>query len=176
MIVGLGNPGPNYQQNRHNVGQMVLDELAAKFSIGFKSHRTGSLVAEYRLSDGGKLILARSTGFMNNSGQPVKALLDYFSIEPDRLLVVHDELDLEFGDIRAKFDGGHAGHNGLRDITNRCGSGYHRIRFGIGRPKGSQAVADFVLSNFSTAERKELPTLIAKAAEQVAELIEGNRS
>lgn len=155
---------------------MVLDELAGKFSIGFKSHRTGSQVAEYRLSDGSKLILARSNGFMNNSGQPVRALLDYFSIEADRLIVVHDELDLEFGDIRVKFDGGHAGHNGLRDITNRCGSGYHRIRFGIGRPQGSQAVADFVLSNFSTIERKELPTLIAKAAEQVAELIEANRS
>ena len=176
LIVGLGNPGPNYQSNRHNIGQIVCDELAKKFSVSFKSHRTGSMLAEYRLSDGNKILVAKSTGFMNNSGKPVRALLDYFSISPDRLIVIHDELDLEFGDIRTKFDGGHAGHNGLRDITNQCGSGYHRVRFGIGRPPGQQPVADFVLSNFSSAERKDLETLIARAAESVAEVIEANRA
>ena len=170
MIVGLGNPGPNYQHNRHNVGQMVLDELAKRMGALFKSHKTSSQVAEGRLVQT-KVVLAKSNGYMNTSGTPVAALAKFFSVEPDRLIVIHDELDIPFGDIRTKFSGGHAGHNGLRDIIAHLGNDYHRVRFGIGRPPGQMEVSDFVLQNFSTLERKELDVLIALAADKVEELI-----
>lgn len=169
LIVGLGNPGPNYQSNRHNIGQQIIDVLADKHSQRFKSHKTGTLVAEVsHLSQ--KLILAKSQGFMNVSGSPVQKLLQFYSIPLDRLIVIHDELDIEFGELRKKFDGGHAGHNGLRDITGKCGAGYHRLRFGIGRPVGQMTVSDFVLQNFSATERKELPVLIELAIDQVLEI------
>lgn len=176
MVVGLGNPGPNYQHNRHNVGQMVVDDLARRFSTKFKSHRSGSLVAEFKMVGGSKIVLAKSTGFMNLSGNPVSKLLKFYSIETSRLIVVHDELDLPFGEIRTKFDGGHAGHNGLRDITQKCGSAYHRVRFGIGRPPGQMPVADFVLRDFASKEKSELPALVAVSAEKVAEIIESSGS
>ena len=169
LIVGLGNPGPNYQSNRHNIGQQVLDVLADKHSQRFKSHKTGTLVAEVPHASQ-KLILAKSQGFMNVSGSPVQKLLQFYSIPLNRLIVIHDELDIEFGELRKKFDGGHAGHNGLRDISAKCGTGYHRLRFGIGRPDGQMAVSDFVLQNFSTTERKELPVLIELAIDHVLEI------
>ena len=171
LVVGLGNPGPNYAANRHNIGHQVLDVLASKNGVSFKSHKTSSLVAEFS-SQGQKIVLAKSQGFMNLSGSPVQKLLQFYSIDISQLIVIHDELDLEFGDIRKKFDGGHAGHNGLRDISAKCGSGYHRVRFGIGRPPGQQAVSDFVLQNFSTTERKELPVLIELGIDHVLEIIE----
>ena len=169
LVVGLGNPGPNYQYNRHNIGQQVLGRMAEKENLTFKSHKTGSLVAEYS-NPTQKLILAKSQGFMNLSGGPVQKLLQFYSIPLERLIVIHDELDIEFGELRKKFDGGHAGHNGLRDISARCGTGYHRLRFGIGRPNGQMAVSDFVLQNFSTQEKKELPVLIELAIDQVLEI------
>lgn len=169
LVVGLGNPGPNYQHNRHNIGQQVLDVMAQKQSLRFKSHKTGSLVAEFEHQNQ-KLILAKSQGFMNLSGAPVQKLLQFYSLDTSHLIVIHDELDIEFGELRKKFDGGHAGHNGLRDITARCGTGYHRIRFGIGRPNGQMAVSDFVLQNFSTLEAKELPVLMELAIDQVLEI------
>ena len=169
LVVGLGNPGPNYQHNRHNIGQQVLDVMAQKQSLRFKSHKTGSLVAEFGHQNQ-KLILAKSQGFMNLSGAPVQKLLQFYSLDTSHLIVIHDELDIEFGELRKKFDGGHAGHNGLRDITARCGTGYHRIRFGIGRPNGQMAVSDFVLQNFSTSEAKELPVLMELAIDQVLEI------
>jgi peptidyl-tRNA hydrolase, PTH1 family len=169
LLVGLGNPGPNYAQNRHNIGQQVLDAMAEKQNLRFKSHKTGTLVAEYS-TPSEKLILAKSQGFMNLSGSPVQKLLQFYSIPLERLIVIHDELDIEFGELRKKFDGGHAGHNGLRDISAKCGSGYHRLRFGIGRPNGQMAVSDFVLQNFSTAEKKELPVLIELAIDHVLEI------
>ena len=168
LIVGLGNPGPNYQSNRHNIGQQVLDVMAQKQSLRFKSHKTGSLVAEYSNS-GQKLILAKSQGFMNLSGAPVQKLLQFYSIPAEKLIVIHDELDLDFGDLRKKFDGGHAGHNGLRDISARCGTAYHRVRFGIGRPPGQMSVSDFVLQNFSSSEAQELPVLVELAIDHVLE-------
>ena len=170
LVVGLGNPGPNYAANRHNIGQQVLDVMASKNGVSFKSHKTSSLVAEFS-SQGQKIILAKSQGFMNVSGSPVQKLLQFYSIDLANLIVIHDELDLEFGDIRKKFDGGHAGHNGLRDISAKCGTGYHRIRVGIGRPQGQQSVSDFVLQNFSTLERKELPVLIELCIDHVFETI-----
>jgi peptidyl-tRNA hydrolase, PTH1 family len=169
LVVGLGNPGPKYQANRHNIGQQVLDLMAEKQNLRFKSHKTGSLVADYN-HQSQKLILAKSQGFMNLSGAPVQKLLQFYSIPLDRLIVIHDELDIDFGDLRKKFDGGHAGHNGLRDITAKCGSAYHRVRFGIGRPPGQMSVSDFVLQNFSTTEKKELPVLIELAIDHVLEI------
>lgn len=176
LIVGLGNPGPNYLHNRHNIGQQILNELAREFSTEFRSHRTQTQLAEFRLASGDKLLLAKSNGFMNQSGAPVAALLKFFSLETDRLIVIHDELDLDFGDIRLKFDGGHAGHNGLRDISAKCGSDYHRVRFGIGRPTGQQPVADFVLNDFNKNEQEQLPSLIARSIEIVTELIDSKHS
>ncbi len=169
LVVGLGNPGPNYQHNRHNIGQQVLDAISHRHSLRFKAHKTGSLVAEMG-HENQKLILAKSQGFMNLSGNPVQKLLQFHSLNASQLIVIHDELDLEFGDIRKKFDGGHAGHNGLRDITEHCGTGYHRVRFGIGRPNGLMAVSDFVLQNFSTTQTKELPVLIELAIDHVLEI------
>lgn len=172
LVVGLGNPGPGYQNNRHNIGQMVVDELAKKFGSSFRSHKSGSMVAEYKLVGGGKIVLAKSTSFMNLSGNPVSKLLKFYSLDPTRLVVIHDELDIDFTDIRVKFDGGHAGHNGLRDISAKVGTNYHRVRFGIGRPPGQMPVADYVLKDFSASERKELGALIDEACEKVAQLVE----
>lgn len=172
LVVGLGNPGPNYRSNRHNVGQMVLDVLASRISAPFKTHKSVALVAEGRLVAGGKkIVLAKSMGFMNLSGSPVQALMKFYSIPIQQVIVVHDELDIPFGDIRAKVSGGHAGHNGLRDIIAKCSADFHRIRFGIGRPPGQMEVAAFVLQDFSSTERKELSVLLELAADQVEKLL-----
>ena len=172
LVVGLGNPGPNYQSNRHNVGHMVLDVLAKRHSASFKVHKSIALTAECRFVAGGKkIVMVKSTGFMNLSGSPVQALMKFYSIPIEQVLVVHDELDIPFGDIRHKLAGGHAGHNGLRDIIARCGAEFHRIRFGIGRPPGSQEVANFVLQDFSSTERKELAVLLELAADQVEQKV-----
>lgn len=171
LVLGLGNPGPEHSANRHNIGQIIVDELAHEQSTVFKSHKSGSVVAEYRIIGGPKVILAKSTGYMNLSGNPAKQLLQFYSLEPDQMIVVHDELDLEYGDIRHKFDGGHAGHNGLRDITEKCGSGYHRIRFGIGRPPGQMEVADFVLKNFNSEERGKLAELVGQSIQKIESIL-----
>jgi len=172
LVVGLGNPGPNYQSNRHNVGHMVLDVLAKRHSASFKVHKSIALTAECRFVAGGKkIVMVKSTGFMNLSGSPIQALMKFYSIPIEQVLVVHDELDIPFGDIRHKLAGGHAGHNGLRDIIARCGAEFHRIRFGIGRPPGSQEVSNFVLQDFSSTERKELAVLLELTADQVEQKV-----
>lgn len=172
LVVGLGNPGPNYQSNRHNVGHMVLDVLAKRHSASFKVHKSIALTAECRFVAGGKkIVIVKSTGFMNLSGAPVQALLKFYSIPIEQVLVVHDELDIPFGEIRHKVAGGHAGHNGLRDIIAKCSAEFHRIRFGIGRPPGQMDVANFVLQDFSSIERKELPVLLELAADRVEEIL-----
>jgi PTH1 family peptidyl-tRNA hydrolase len=170
-VLGLGNPGPEYEANRHNIGQIVVEEIAAKHSASFKTHKSIASTAEYRIPGGPKVILARSLGYMNESGNPAQQLLSFYSLETSSLIVVHDELDLEFGDIRTKFDGGHAGHNGLRDITEKCGSEYHRVRFGIGRPPGQMDVAAFVLKNFNSEERSRLRELVDLTIEKVEGLV-----
>ncbi|GAA4158886.1 aminoacyl-tRNA hydrolase [Gryllotalpicola daejeonensis] len=169
LVVGLGNPGPAYANTRHNVGQMVVDELAARASATFKSHKTNSHVAEGRLRVGGpKLILAKSNGYMNTSGGPVSQLLKFYSLEPSQLIVVQDELDIPFDTLKLKFGGGHGGHNGVRDIIKATGTGdFTRVRVGVGRPPGSSDAADHVLKAFSSAERKNLPILIADAADAI---------
>ncbi|NQX25527.1 aminoacyl-tRNA hydrolase [Curtobacterium sp. VKM Ac-2852] len=174
VVVGLGNPGPDYAGNRHNVGQMVLDELASRMGASFKKHKTPNQVAEGRLVPGGtRLVLAKPGSFMNTSGGPVSSVLGFYSATPADLVVVHDELDLPFDTVRLKGNGGHGGHNGLRDIIKATGTNeFMRVRVGIGRPPGRQDPADYVLRDFSAAEKKTLPILLADAANAVEAIAE----
>jgi len=172
LIVGLGNPGPDYSATRHNVGHMVADVLAKRISAKFKTHKAGAVVAEGRLGLN-KVIVAKSTGYMNTSGKPVSALLKFFNLTNVNLIVIHDELDIPSMQVRLKAAGGHAGHNGLRDIIAATGSNeFIRVRVGIGRPPGQQPTADFVLKNYSSTEQKELATTLELAADAVEDLIE----
>lgn len=173
LIVGLGNPGPRYAATRHNIGQMVADEMGARIGATFSRHRAHAFVAEGRVVPGGpKLIVAKSMSFMNTSGGPVSALLNYYSLGVDRLIVVHDDLDLPFDTVKLKRGGGHGGHNGLRDISSAASPDFLRVRVGIGRPPGRQDAADYVLKPFSSSERKELPTVVADAADAVELIVE----
>ena len=167
LVVGLGNPGPGYASNRHNVGQMALAELAHRVSATFKSHKANATVAEARLSPGGpKLILAKPNSFMNLSGGPIAALLRFYDLDASRLIVLHDELDIPFDSVRLKSGGGHGGHNGVRDIAAAIGTpDFVRVRIGIGRPPGRQDPADFVLKPFTGAEREVLPSLLSDAVD-----------
>ena len=169
LVVGLGNPGPGYAGNRHNVGQMVVTELARRIGVAFSGHKANAAVAEGWLSPGGpKLILAKPNTYMNVSGGPISALLKFYSIEPAALVLVHDELDLPFDSLKLKFAGGHGGHNGIRDTIAASGTPeFIRVRVGIGRPPGRQEAADFVLRDFSAEEKKTLPNLISDAADAV---------
>jgi PTH1 family peptidyl-tRNA hydrolase len=168
LVVGLGNPGPGYAGNRHNVGAMVLDELAARAGIRLsagKGVRSRALAGEGRLV-GRRVVLTRPLTYMNESGGPVRGLLDYHHVPVEDLVVVHDELDLPFETVRLKRGGGEGGHNGLRSITRSTGTkDYLRVRVGIGRPPGRQDPADFVLKDFSSTERKQLDLLIGEAAD-----------
>jgi peptidyl-tRNA hydrolase, PTH1 family len=174
LVVGLGNPGPSYAGNRHNVGAMVLDELAARAGVKLspgKGKRARTLIGEGRLA-GRRVVLARPTAYMNESGGPVRGLLDYHSIPPTDLVVLHDELDIPFTSVRLKRGGGEGGHNGLRSISRSTGTrDYLRVRIGIGRPPGRQDPADFVLRDFSATERRELDLLVAEAADATEELL-----
>lgn len=174
LIVGLGNPGPEYEKTRHNIGQMVLDELAKEVGGSFKKHsKASAVVVEGRLGFGGpKVILMKSLGYMNTSGGPVSAIAKFYGIDPDHIIVVHDELDIPFDTIKLKIGGGEGGHNGLRDITKALGTkDYYRVRTGIGRPPGRMDTADFVLKPFSSTEAKDLPFLISNAADATMMLV-----
>ena len=173
LVVGLGNPGREYAGNRHNIGFGVADLLASRVGAKFGRHkRAVAEVAEGRLGFGGpKLILVKPLTYMNLSGAPVVSLAQFFKVPVDNVLAVHDELDVPFGQVRVKRGGGEGGHNGLRSMSKSLGSKeYARVRFGIGRPPGRQDPADYVLSDFSGAERKELDFLIDRAAD-VAEAV-----
>jgi PTH1 family peptidyl-tRNA hydrolase len=178
LVVGLGNPGPEYAGNRHNVGAMAIEELAARDAAGgrasFKAHKARARVAEVRLRVGGpKLVLAVPSTYMNTSGGPVAGLLKYYDVPVERLVVLHDELDIDAGLVRLKRGGGEGGHNGLRSISQSVGSkDYFRVRLGIGRPPGRQDPADFVLRDFGKAEREELPFLLGDAADAVEAIVE----
>jgi len=173
LVVGLGNPGPGYAFNRHNIGQMAVDVLAKRIGASWKSHKAGAVVAEGRLGFGGaKLILAKSTGYMNTSGRPVSALMKFYGVDLAHTIVLHDELDIPSHDVRIKVGGGHAGHNGLRDIIAACGGpDFNRIRIGIGRPPGQMPTADFVLKDFPAGERTEVAVTVEIAADAVEAII-----
>lgn len=169
LVVGLGNPGAQYAKNRHNVGQMVVNSLSARMGASFSSHRANAQVAEGRFVMGGdKVVLAKSNGYMNASGAPVAGLAQYFGVPSERIIVVHDELDIPYGALKLKQGGGHGGHNGVRDIANALKTPeVIRVRVGIGRPPGRQDPATFVLSDFSSTERQTLDLLVSNAADAV---------
>ncbi len=175
VVVGLGNPGPTYEATRHNVGYLVADELASRMDSSWKSHKSvRALAVEGRLAGmpGVRAVLGRGRCYMNESGGPTNALLSFYKASPDRLVVVYDELDVPYGDLRVKFGGGDNGHNGLKSIRGALGTGdYYRVRVGIGRPPGRQAPADYVLKPFSSTERRELDLHVNRAADAVESLI-----
>ncbi|MGB8649409.1 MAG: aminoacyl-tRNA hydrolase [Mycobacteriales bacterium] len=173
LVVGLGNPGPGYAGHRHNAGFMVVDLLAERMGGRFKAHKGRADTVEGRLA-GRRVVLAKPKSYMNESGGPVASLRDFFKVPVERIVVVHDELDIPFAALRLKRGGGDNGHNGLKSLTKSLGSkDYLRVRFGIGRPPGRQDPADFVLKDFSGAERKELPFLVDRAADAVEALVTG---
>lgn len=171
LVVGLGNPGPRYAATRHNVGAAVVELLALRQRAVFKAHRSRCEIVETRV-DGVPVVLAKPMSFMNESGGPVNAAARFFKIPVERIVVVHDELDLPYGALRLKRGGGEGGHNGLRSTSSALGSkDYARVRFGIGRPPGRQDPADFVLREFSAAERKELAFHIDRAADAAQDVL-----
>ncbi|MGB8382206.1 MAG: aminoacyl-tRNA hydrolase [Dermatophilaceae bacterium] len=196
LVVGLGNPGPRYAATRHNLGAVVVCELARRYAGGsgarpateppvtttsteyFRAHRTRALVAQVRLgtqpggAPGPAAVLAVPTAYMNESGGPVKALLRFYGLAPDRLVVVHDEMDIPSGAIRLKQGGGEGGHNGLRSVTAALGTrDYLRVRVGIGRPPGRMDPRDFLLHDFSRSERERLPLVVSDAADATVALV-----
>jgi PTH1 family peptidyl-tRNA hydrolase len=173
LVVGLGNPGPSYAGNRHNVGFMVVDLLAERMGARFKAHKGRADVVEGRLA-GQRVVLVKPKSYMNLSGGPVASLRDFFKVPVERIVVVHDELDIPWATLRLKRGGGDNGHNGLKSLSQSLGSReYLRVRFGIGRPPGRQDPADFVLKDFTPTERKELPFHVDRAADAVEALVTG---
>jgi peptidyl-tRNA hydrolase, PTH1 family len=178
LVVGLGNPGPSYAGNRHNIGYLVADELASRMGSGFRPHKSGRAdVVEGRLGGlggvgGVRVVLARPRCYMNETGGPVSTLAKFYKVPLERVVAIHDELDIPFDTMRLKLGGGDNGHNGLRSMRASLGSGdFHRVRVGIGRPPGRQSPADFVLSGYSAAERKVLPFQVDRAADAVESLL-----
>jgi PTH1 family peptidyl-tRNA hydrolase len=175
LVVGLGNPGDQYAATRHNVGQMVIDELAKRHNVKFSSHKSRTQIAAYKLQAGGdihSIILAKSNGYMNETGGPIKALAQFYSVDVSKIIVLHDELDIDFAAIRIKQGGGDNGHNGLKSMTSAFTANYFRVRLGIGRPMGQQDPADFVLKQFSKPEKEQLPEFMDRSADAVEFLIE----
>ncbi|WP_129659686.1 aminoacyl-tRNA hydrolase [Rothia halotolerans] len=173
LIMGLGNPGPEYAATRHNVGQMVLRVLGERVGGSFKRHRAGAQVLEGRLGIGGpRIVLAASTGYMNTSGGPAAGLARFYGVDEERLVVVHDEIDIPFDTVKLKRGGGEGGHNGLRDISRALGTkDYLRVRVGVGRPPGRMDTASYVLKPFAKAEAQALPVLLEDAADAVEMLL-----
>lgn len=174
LVAGLGNPGPGYAGNRHNIGFMVVDRLAERLGARWSASKASALTAEGFLRPGGpKLLLAKPQTFMNESGRSVGLLAAFFNIPPERVIAVHDELDIPFDTIKTKRGGGNGGHNGLRSLDRALTTpDYLRVRVGIGRPPGRMDAASFVLKDFSAPEREVLPNLVEDAADAVESLID----
>lgn len=171
LVVGLGNPGAQYAANRHNLGYRVLDVLARRTGGSFKAHKTRSELLESRLADS-RCVLAKPRVYMNESGGPVAGLVKFFKVPLDRLVVVHDELDLEPGTMRIKLGGGDNGHNGLKSVRASLGSGeFYRVRLGVGRPPGRQDPADWVLRDFPASGREDVEVAVERAADAVELLL-----
>ncbi|MGQ0847051.1 MAG: aminoacyl-tRNA hydrolase [Sporichthyaceae bacterium] len=174
LVVGLGNPGPEYVGNRHNIGFLVLDVLAERVRGSFKAHRARADVVEARLGGPGgtPVVLAKPRSYMNESGGPVAGLAQYYDVPAERIVVVHDELDLPYQSLRIKLGGGDNGHNGLKSMRKSLGTGdFHRVRFGVGRPPGRMDPAAFVLRDFSAAERKDIDFEIDRTCDAVELLV-----
>lgn len=178
LVVGLGNPGTQYSRNRHNVGAMAVDVLAARTGATLKRHKARAAAAEVRVgvlpggAPGPRAVLAVPSSWMNESGGPVKALMSFYKVPPRQLVVIHDELDIPFASSRVKLGGGEGGHNGLRSISKSVGTkDYVRVRIGVGRPPGRQDPADFVLKDFASGERADVGVLLEDAADVVEDLL-----
>lgn len=177
LVVGLGNPGPAFASHRHNIGYRVVEELARRMQLRFRAARgTRAEVADGRIGppggDGPRLILAKSRTFMNETGWAVTRLLAYYKLKPPQMIVVHDELDIDVGQLRLKFGGGDNGHNGLRSIRAALGTGdFYRVRIGVGRPPGRQDPADFLLSDIPVSAREDIEVEIGRAADAVESLV-----
>ncbi len=174
LVVGLGNPGPRYASTPHNIGYLVVDELVDRMGGALRLHKSRRAeVLEGRLELGGpRVVLGRARSYMNESGGPVKQLLGFYKLSPERLIVIHDEIDLPFGSLRVKFGGGDNGHNGLRSLRGSLGTGdYFRVRVGVDRPRGTQSSADHVLTPFAAATRAEIPFVVTRSADAVGSLI-----
>ena len=168
LVCGLGNPGSQYSLTRHNVGQLVVDYLADTKT--FSSHKSKTLICDIKLGDT-PVTLVKSQGYMNETGTPLRALADFYKVSADHLIVIHDELDIPFKEIRVKLAGGDNGHNGLKSTTSAMTADYFRVRMGIGRPMGQQDPADFVLKNFASAEKGEIPAFVSRGADAIEYLI-----
>ena len=171
IVIGLGNPGQEYERTRHNIGAMVAAELASRSGKKLSSHKSRANLAEYKLSTGDSVSVATLRCYMNESGGPTKSLIDFYKAKSDHLIVIHDELDIPFEAIRIKQGGGDNGHNGLKSITKVLGPDYFRLRMGIGRPIGNQDPADFVLKPFNSTERKNLEFFVTRGADAIEALI-----
>jgi PTH1 family peptidyl-tRNA hydrolase len=172
IVVGLGNPGPDYATHRHSLGQRVVEEIAAQLGEKFTRHKSIANVAEGRFQPAtDKVILATLLSFMNTSGVPIRRLADFFGVEPENVIVVHDDIDLPFDTVRIKFGGGHGGQNGLRSTIQHIGADFVRVRVGVGRPTGQKDAAVHVLEPFSKSEREVLPSLVADAAGAVESIV-----
>lgn len=171
LVVGLGNPGERYAETRHNAGALTIDVLLERTGSKLKSHKSGCVLAETSIG-GNRVVLARPTTYMNESGRPVRGLVHWYKQPVESLIVVHDEIDIPFGEVRVKSGGGTAGHNGLGSIVNHLGTkDFARVRVGVGRPPGSKGAAGHVLAGFSSSERKELPFLLVAAADAVESIV-----
>ena len=178
LVVGLGNPGPEYAHTRHNVGHMTVAALAARGGATLTAHRTRTHTADIRLgtlpggAPGPRVVIATCDSYMNTSGGPVHALMSFLGLSPDRLLVVHDDLDLESHDLRLKTGGGEGGHNGLKSVSQALGTrDYHRLRIGIGRPPGRQDPADYVLAPITAKDRPEWAVTVERAGDVVEDVV-----
>jgi PTH1 family peptidyl-tRNA hydrolase len=170
VIIGLANPGRRYDKTRHNVGVRALQVLLDRTNSSVKSHKSGCLIAETNL-DGSPVVLARSTTYMNETGRPLGQLMRWYKTQSENLVVIHDEIDIPFEDVRVKFGGGTAGHNGLKSISSHLGTkDFARVRIGVSRPPGRKEAADHVLNEFSAAEERALPEILERAAD-AAELV-----
>lgn len=172
LVVGLGNPGPDYERTRHNIGRRALAEVERRAGATPKRHgRAQALVAESRVVGGPKVVTAFPTSWMNRSGGPVAQLMDFYGVDAAHVIVLHDELDLPLGTVRLKQGGGHGGHNGMRDIIAARGGDVLRVRLGVGRPPGRQDPADFVLKPFAKAEQEEAELLVQLGADAVERIV-----
>lgn len=170
--MGLGNPGARYERTRHNAGVFVIEELLERNGTSFKRHKSGCVVAETGTGEQ-RMVLARPMSYMNESGRPVRELVRWYKVPTEHLLVVHDEIDIPFGQVRVKLGGGTAGHNGLNSVASHLGTKeFARVRIGVSRPRGTKEAADYVLSEFSSAERRELDDIVGRAADAVERITE----
>ena len=172
--MGLGNPGPEYADNRHNIGFMVADELAKRWRLGPMKSKFGGEVGSGEnptTAGGNRIVVVKPMQFMNVSGQAVQRAAAFYQVEAKDVIVIHDEIDLDFGRIKVKVGGGHGGHNGLRSITEQLGPAFIRIRCGVGHPGHKDRVIGHVLGPFSKPEQKELPFLVGVAADAAEAIV-----